>query len=143
MRSIAGTNHRRQYFRTHFAKIISRTARCEPSPQFSIITAWRETMAKPVILAIDDDRSVLNAVDRDLRQKYGRDYRILKADSGASALESVKTLQQRGETVALFVVDQRMPEMTGVQFLEQARTLFPEAKKVLLTAYADTEAAIH
>ncbi|HEX9075014.1 MAG TPA: FAD-dependent oxidoreductase [Anaerolineae bacterium] len=99
-------------------------------------------MAKPVILAIDDDRNVLNAVDRDLRQKYGRDYRILKADSGAAALESVKALQQRGEMVALFVADQRMPEMTGLQFLEQARLLFPEAKKILLTAYADTEAAI-
>src|SRR5512142_1313611 len=131
MRSIAGTNRRKQHFRSRFAKIISRTARCEPSPQFSIITAWRETMAKPVILAIDDDRNVLNAVDRDLRQKYGRDYRILKADSGAAALESVKAIKARGETIALFVVDQRMPEMTGLQFLEQARLVFPEAKKVL------------
>lgn len=99
-------------------------------------------MAKPVILALDDDRAVLNAVERDLRQKYGRDYRIVKADSGATALEALKQLQQRAESVALFVVDQRMPQMTGVQFLQQARPLFPEAKKVLLTAYADTEAAI-
>lgn len=99
-------------------------------------------MAKPVILALDDDRAVLNAVERDLRQKYGRDYRILKADSGATALEALKQLQQRAESVALFVVDQRMPQMTGVQFLQQARPLYPEAKKVLLTAYADTEAAI-
>lgn len=100
-------------------------------------------MAKPVILAIDDDRSVLNAVDRDLRQKYGRDYRILKADSGAAALDTLKQLQQRGDTVGLFLSDQRMPNMTGVQFLEQAIKLYPDAKKVLLTAYADTEAAIN
>ncbi len=100
-------------------------------------------MAKPVIMAIDDERAVLNAVDRDLRQKYGRDYRILKADSGALALDALKQLQQRGETVALFVVDQRMPQMTGIEFLEAALALYPEAKKVLLTAYADTEAAIN
>ncbi len=99
-------------------------------------------MAKPVILAVDDDRAVLNAVDRDLRQKFGRDYRILKSDSGAAALDALKQLQERTDPVALFVVDQRMPEMTGVQFLEKARTLYPEARKVLLTAYADTQAAI-
>ncbi len=100
-------------------------------------------MAKPAIIAVDDDPPVLNAVERDLRQKYGRDYRILKADSGASALESLKQLLERGETTALYVVDQRMPQMTGIQFLEQAQSIFPEAKKVLLTAYADTEAAIN
>ena len=100
-------------------------------------------MAKPTILAVDDDRTVLNSVDRDLRQKYGRDYRIIKAESGLSAIDVLKQLQQRGETVALFVVDQRMPNMTGVQFLEQATPIFPEARKVLLTAYADTEAAIN
>ena len=99
-------------------------------------------MAKPVIFAVDDEPAVLNAVERDLRQKYGRDYRVLKADSGAAALDALKQLQQRGETVALFLVDQRMPEMTGVQFLDEARKLFSDAKKVLLTAYADTEAAI-
>ena len=99
-------------------------------------------MPKPVILTVDDDHMVLNAVDRDLRQKYGRDYRIIKADSGKSALEVLKQLQQRNETTALFVVDQRMPEMNGIEFLEQACKLFPEAHKVLLTAYADTEAAI-
>lgn len=99
-------------------------------------------MSKPVILAIDDEPAVLNAVERDLRQKYGRDYRILKASSGAAALEALKQLQQRNETAALFVVDQRMPQMTGIQFLEQAIKLYPESKKILLTAYADTEAAI-
>ena len=99
-------------------------------------------MAKPTILAVDDDRAVLNSVERDLRQKYGRDYRVLKADSGEQALEVVRQLKSRGETSALFVVDQRMPNMTGVQFLEEALKTFPDARKVLLTAYADTEAAI-
>jgi thioredoxin reductase (NADPH) len=99
-------------------------------------------MGKAAILAVDDDRVVLNSVDRDLRQKYGRAYRILKAESGAAALAAVNELKKRGEDVALFVADQRMPEMTGVQFLEQALAIFPTARKVLLTAYADTEAAI-
>lgn len=99
-------------------------------------------MARPVIFSIDDDLAVLNAVERDLRKQFGREYRILKADSGAAALESLKQLQLRNEAVALFLVDQRMPNMTGVQFLEQARGFFPGAKRVLLTAYADTEAAI-
>ncbi len=99
-------------------------------------------MAKPVILTLDDEPAVLNAIERDLRQKYGRDYRIIKADAGATALDALKQLQSRAETVALFLVDQRMPQMSGTQFLEQARALFPDARKVLLTAYADTEAAI-
>ncbi len=100
-------------------------------------------MAKPTIVTVDDDRAVLNAIERDLRQKYGRDYRIIKADSGQSALDSLKQLQQRGDIVALFLSDQRMPQMTGIQFLAEAREIYPEAKKVLLTAYADTEAAIN
>jgi len=99
-------------------------------------------MAKATILTVDDDYAVLNSIERDLRQKYGRDYRIVKAESGALALDLLGQLKQRGETVSLFVVDQRMPQMSGVQFLEQAVQLFPEARKVLLTAYADTEAAI-
>ncbi len=96
-------------------------------------------MAKPVILAIDDDRAVLNAVDRELRQKYGQSFRIMKATSGASGLETVQELQRRAEAIALFVVDQRMPQMTGVQFLKKVMTIYPQAKKVLLTAYADTK----
>ncbi len=99
-------------------------------------------MANPVILIIDDEPAVLNAVERDLRPRYGKEYRIVKADSGASALDAVARLQQRGETVALFLVDQRMPGMTGTEFLEKGIQVFPESKKVLLTAYADTEAAI-
>jgi thioredoxin reductase (NADPH) len=100
-------------------------------------------MVKTTIIAVDDDQAVLNSVERDLRQKYGRDYRIIKADSGAAALDVVHQLKQRDDTVALFVVDQRMPHMTGIQFLEKAIQFFPDARKVLLTAYADTEAAIN
>jgi len=99
-------------------------------------------MARFGILAVDDDRAVLNAVERDLRQKYGREYRVLKADSGEQALALSRQFKSRGDTIALFVVDQRMPNMTGVQFLEQAQEVYPDARKVLLTAYADTEAAI-
>jgi len=99
-------------------------------------------MAKPVILAVDDDPEVLQAVSRDLRREYGDRFRVLRADSGATALEALQQVKLRNEPVAQFVVDQRMPQMSGVEFLEQAIKLFPEAKRVLLTAYADTEAAI-
>jgi thioredoxin reductase (NADPH) len=102
---------------------------------------------KPVLFAIDDDPEVLRAVERDLRRKYvrrrnGDGYRILRADSADSAMDTLGQLKLRGDTVALFLVDQRMPRTTGVEFLEEARVLYPEAKKVLLTAYADTDAAI-
>jgi thioredoxin reductase (NADPH) len=99
-------------------------------------------MAKPVILAVDDDPQVLRAVERDLRRKYAREYRVLRADSGQSALDTLGKLKLRGDPVALFIVDQRMPRMTGVEFLEKAIEIFPEAKRDLLTAYADTDAAI-
>ena len=99
-------------------------------------------MAKPVIMAVDDDDVVLRAVERDLRRKYGKDYRVIGAESGAQALDALQTLQLRGENIALFVVDQRMPQMTGVEFLTQAIKAFPGARRILLTAYADTEAAI-
>ncbi|HZM24439.1 MAG TPA: FAD-dependent oxidoreductase [Anaerolineales bacterium] len=99
-------------------------------------------MAKPVIFTIDDDSSVLNSVERDLRARYGQNYRIIPIDSGQAALEYLKKLEQRNETVALFLVDQRMPEMDGVGFLAEAIQAYPQAKRVLLTAYADTQAAI-
>ena len=99
-------------------------------------------MGKPAIFAVDDDPQVLRAVERDLRRKYGMDYRVLRAESGEEALKTVKQLEERAETVALFVADQRMPGMTGVEFLEQAKDVFPSAKRTLLTAYADTDAAI-
>jgi thioredoxin reductase (NADPH) len=97
---------------------------------------------KPVLLTVDDDPNVLRAIERDLRQQYGNRFRILKTDSGQKALELVKQLKLRNEALALLLVDQRMPHMSGVVFLEQAMNIFPDAKRVLLTAYADTEAAI-
>lgn len=99
-------------------------------------------MAKPVILTVDDDPDVLRAVERDLRHRYSDRYRILRADSGAAALDLVHRLQQRNETVALFLVDHRMPEMNGIETLRRAMPLYPDAKRALLTAYADTDAAI-
>lgn len=97
---------------------------------------------KPVLLTLDDDPQVLLAIERDLRQHYGKRFRVLRAESGVKALAIVKQLKLRNKILSLLLVDQRMPQMTGVEFLEQAMTIFPEAKRVLLTAYADTEAAI-
>src|SRR4051795_6530556 len=97
---------------------------------------------KPAILTVDDDPAVSRAVARDLRRHYGERYRILRAESGADALETLKELKLRGDTVAVFVADYRMPQMSGIEFLEQAMDLFPLARRVLLTAYADTHAAI-
>jgi thioredoxin reductase (NADPH) len=99
-------------------------------------------MGKPVILTVDDDPEVLQAVARDLRQQYGSRFRIVRADSGQSAIDSTQQLKLKNEAVALFLVDQRMPNMSGVEFLEQAIAIFPTAKRALLTAYADTDAAI-
>lgn len=99
-------------------------------------------MAKPTILTVDDDLEVLQAIARDLRQKYGDRFRVIRANSGASAIEALEQLKLRNETVALFVSDQRMPEMNGVEFIEQGSQIFPQAKRILLTAYADTDAAI-
>jgi thioredoxin reductase (NADPH) len=97
---------------------------------------------RPVLLTVDDDPNVLRAIERDLRQQYGSRFHILKTDSGQKALELVKQLKLRNESLALLLVDQRMPYMSGVVFLEQVMNIFPDAKRVLLTAYADTEAAI-
>jgi thioredoxin reductase (NADPH) len=96
----------------------------------------------PVILAVDDDPEVLNAVGRDLRQHYGATYRVMKASSGRQGLDTVQELKQRGAAVALFVADERMPGMTGTQFLAEALKLYPDARRVLLTAYADSDTAI-
>lgn len=99
-------------------------------------------MKLPHLLAIDDDPQVLQAIQRDLRQQYRKQYRILATTSAREALETLRELKKKGDEVALFVCDQRMPEMLGVDFLKQARTLFPEAKYTLLTAYSDTDAAV-
>ncbi|WP_426489721.1 FAD-dependent oxidoreductase [Hymenobacter sp. 102] len=99
-------------------------------------------MKKPVLLCVDDDPQVLSAIDRDLRQEFRRDYRVLRAGSGTEALSIVQELHDRDEPLALVLADQRMPDLEGVEVLTRTRELFPEAKRVLLTAYADTEAAI-
>ena len=99
-------------------------------------------MKRPILLAVDDDISVLEAVVQDLRRQYGSTYRVVRAGSGQAALDTLLQLKARDESIALLLSDQRMPGMTGVEFLEKARELYPEARRVLLTAYADTEAAI-
>jgi len=99
-------------------------------------------MSKPVILTVDDEPEVLNAVERDLRKQYAAEYRIVKASSGAQALDAVRQLKQRNAAVALFLVDARMPKMSGTEFLIEARRIYPDARKVMLTAYADTDVAI-
>ncbi len=99
-------------------------------------------MAKPVILSVDDDPAVLGAIERDLRQHYRADYRVLKAGSGPEGLEAAKQLAARGTPVALFLVDQRMPGMSGTELLREAMPLHPQSRRVLLTAYADTDVAI-
>src|ERR1700691_1330673 len=99
-------------------------------------------MARPILLAVDDDVSVLEAVVQDLRRQYGAEYRVMRAASGQAALDTLTQVKARTEPVALILSDQRMPGLTGVDFLERAREIYPDARRVLLTAYADTEAAI-
>lgn len=99
-------------------------------------------MANPIILTVDDEIEVSHAIERDLRQHYHNDYRITTANSGSQAIEIVQQLKQRNDQIALFLVDQRMPGMEGTEFLAEAMKLYPDARKVLLTAYADTQAAI-
>jgi thioredoxin reductase (NADPH) len=99
-------------------------------------------MAKPVLLTVDDDPEVLRAIERDLRHQYADRYRVLRADSGDAALQTLRQLKTRNDPVALLLADQRMPQMDGVGFLSEALQLYPDAKRALLTAYADTDAAI-
>jgi thioredoxin reductase (NADPH) len=99
-------------------------------------------MAKPVLLSVDDDTDVLRAIERDLRSQYGADYRVIGSDSPEKALDILKQLKVRNDSVALMLADQRMPRMNGVEFLQEGMQIFPEAKRALLTAYADTSAAI-
>ena len=99
-------------------------------------------MSRPVLLAVDDDGPVLAAVERDLRDRYAEHYQVVAASSGDQALDVLRRLRLRDENVALLLVDQRMPGMTGTELLAASRELYPDAKRVLLTAYADTDAAI-
>jgi len=99
-------------------------------------------MAKPILLSVDDDSNVLRAIERDLRAQYGADYRVIGSDSPVAALEILKQLKVRNDAVALLLADQRMPRMDGVGFLQEAMQIYPDAKRALLTAYADTNAAI-
>ena len=99
-------------------------------------------MAKPILLSVDDDSDVLRAIERDLRSQYGAEYRVIGSESPEGALDLLKQLKVRNDNVALLLADQRMPRMDGVEFLQQAMGIFPGAKRALLTAYADTNAAI-
>jgi thioredoxin reductase (NADPH) len=99
-------------------------------------------MAAPAIVTVDDERDVLHAVERDLRRRYGKDYRVLGTDSGTEAIDLLQQLKTRGDSLALLLADQRMPQVSGLDVLGQAMRLFPQAKRTLLTAYADTNAAI-
>ena len=100
------------------------------------------TVSRPVLLAVDDDAEVLRAIERDLRKRYAERYRVLANSSGTEALKILEKLRKRNEPVALLLSDHRMPVMTGVEFLAQAMKQCPDARRVLLTAYADTDAAI-
>jgi thioredoxin reductase (NADPH) len=113
-----------------------------PLPSPDQRTSPDERSSRPVLLTVDDDPSVSRAVARDLRRRYGSDYRILRADSGPAALEAIREVVLRGEQVAAILADYRMPQMSGIDFLEQAMDLVPYARRALLTAYADTDAAI-
>ena len=99
-------------------------------------------MIKPVILTIDDDPAVIGAIDRDLRHQYRHEYRVMKASSAQEGLETAKALAARNTPVAMIIVDQRMPEMSGIELLREAIKLHPDSRRVLLTAYADTDVAI-
>src|SRR6478609_6999823 len=98
--------------------------------------------ARTVILTVDDDPGVSRAVARDLRRRYGESHRIVRAESGEQAMQTLKEMKLRGDSVAVLLADYRMPGMSGLQFLEQAMDIYPGARRVLLTAYADTDAAI-
>src|SRR5580693_7850622 len=99
-------------------------------------------MPKPILLSVDDDADVLRAIERDLRSKYGADYRVIGSGSPEGALDLLKQLKLRSDSVALLLADQRMPRMDGIGFLQEAMRIYPDAKRALLTAYADTNAAI-
>src|SRR6267378_3403288 len=122
----------------HFIRLI----RPLSSLQLFPVPGLGRIMAKPILLSVDDDSDVLRAIERDLRSKYGAEYRVMASDSPEGALTLLKQLKVRNDSVALLLADQRMPHMDGVAFLQEGMRIFPEAKRALLTAYADTNAAI-
>src|SRR5467141_1084620 len=122
----------------HFIRLL----RCLGSLEATLYVNTGPAMAKPVLLSVDDDVDVLRAIERDLRSKYGADYRVIGSDSPEGALTLLKHLKVRNDSVALLIADQRMPQMDGVAFLREGMQIFPDAKRALLTAYADTNAAI-
>ena len=99
-------------------------------------------MDKPIIFSIDDDPQVLNAIARDLKARYSNDYKVISTTSATEALEMVVELKNESRAIAMFICDQRMPKMTGVEFMVSAIKIYPDTKRILLTAYADTETAI-
>src|SRR5712672_3139792 len=101
-----------------------------------------DTAARTAILTVDDDPGVSRSIARDLRQRYGEQHRIVRAESGDAALDALKEMRLRGDEVAVILADYRMPQMNGIEFLEEAMKTYPAARRVLLTAYADTDAAI-
>src|SRR5262245_47200774 len=115
--------------------------RVERDPRGDIVTETAHEV-RPVILTVDDDPGVSRAVARDLRRRYGEQHRIVRAETGTDALEALRQMKLRGEQAAVLLADYRMPRMNGIEFLEQAMDIYPAARRVLLTAYADTNAAI-
>src|SRR5678815_2105896 len=116
-----------------------RISRDSPAVGFSL---KEDVVVEPVILVVDDDPQVLSAIRRDLRSRYREDYRVLSANSGETALDTVRQLKARGDALAMIISDQRMPAMLGVDVLAKSREMYPIARRVLLTAYSDTEAAV-
>src|SRR3954463_2892644 len=121
---------------------LPRIAACDRSRRNATEPGILRSMGMPILLTVDDDPSVSRAVARDLRRRYGQDFRVVRADSGPDALDALREIKLRGDTVAAMLADYRMPQMDGIAFLEQAMDLFPHARRALLTAYADTDAAI-
>src|SRR5450759_555529 len=113
------------------------TAGAEPA-----CAAGPESTARTAIVTVDDDPGVSRAVARDLRRRYGEQHRIVRAESGDAALDALRQMKLRGDLVAVILADYRMPQMNGIEFLERAMDVYPGARRVLLTAYADTGAAI-